>query len=233
MNRQCCQWFVLPIAAALALGGCGKSQAVNGHAGHDTNGQVVEESALRFTDGKGLEIPAEIGRALGLKTTEVSERTIPQTYEATAVVFDAGPPARASSIVPVAIADDLEKQPPTVARLFPIRRDISPALEQAEIVLTLPGTPKVGTTVNITLPGQARLGIAVPRSSLLNTVTGAFVYVVDGAFLKRTPVKTGADDTEFVEIIDGLHAGEVVATTAVEQLWLTELRLTKGGSEGP
>ncbi|MBK9991892.1 MAG: hypothetical protein IPP19_14495 [Verrucomicrobia bacterium] len=45
----------------------------------------------------------------------------------------------------------------------------------------------------------------------------------------RTAVKPGANDGEYIEILDGLYAGDVIATAAVEQLWLTELRLTKGG----
>ena len=66
-------------------------------------------------------------------------------------------------------------------------------------------------------------------STLLRTATGTFVYVVNGASLLRTPVKPGASDTTHVEILDGLYAGDLVATAGVEQLWLTELRLTKGG----
>jgi len=58
---------------------------------------------------------------------------------------------------------------------------------------------------------------------------GTFVYVVNGNFYLRTAVKTGARSTDFVEITDGLYAGDVVVTTPVNQLWLSELRLTKGG----
>ena len=39
----------------------------------------------------------------------------------------------------------------------------------------------------------------------------------------------GPHFSQFIEITDGLYAGDVVATGGVEQLWLTELRLTKGG----
>ena len=66
-------------------------------------------------------------------------------------------------------------------------------------------------------------------AALLRTATGTFVYVVNGANLLRTPVKPGASDGAFIEILDGLYAGDVVVTHGVEHLWLTELRLTKGG----
>ena len=83
--------------------------------------------------------------------------------------------------------------------------------------------------INLTLRGAVRTGTAVPRSALLRTPAGAFVYVANGANLLRTAVKPGAEDGAYVEILDGLYAGDVVATDGVEQLWLTELRLTKGG----
>ena len=64
---------------------------------------------------------------------------------------------------------------------------------------------------------------------MLDTATGAFVYVVNGEAYLRTPVKTGASDADHVEIADGLYAGDTVVASPVNQLWLSELRLTKGG----
>jgi hypothetical protein len=45
----------------------------------------------------------------------------------------------------------------------------------------------------------------------------------------RTPVKVGARSAGFSEIADGLYAGDIVVVSSVDQLWLAELRLTKGG----
>jgi multidrug efflux pump subunit AcrA (membrane-fusion protein) len=127
------------------------------------------------------------------------------------------------------LADELVKNPPVEATLLAVRRDLAPALTQVEIVLALPGTPTVGSTVNLTLSGPARQGFVLPHAAVLRTATGIFVYVANGTHLLRTPVQTGASDGEHIEILDGLYAGDVVAIAAVEQLWLTELRLTKGG----
>ena len=71
--------------------------------------------------------------------------------------------------------------------------------------------------------------LTVPRSALLDSAAGLFVYVVNGEFYLRTPVKVGARSADFIEITDGLYAGDSVVATPVEQLWLAELRLTKGG----
>jgi multidrug efflux pump subunit AcrA (membrane-fusion protein) len=69
----------------------------------------------------------------------------------------------------------------------------------------------------------------VPREALLRTAEGVFVYVANGPAYLRTPVVTGAEDGSHVGIVDGLYAGDVVVTRAVEALWLIELRATKGG----
>jgi hypothetical protein len=222
--------FAMPLAAALALAGCGKAKSDAESGGHDHEEHAdAGEAPARFKEGQGLFLVSSTAEALGLKTGEVEERPVTHTYEVTASVFDAGPPARASSLMPVEIADDLEKHPPTEAKLLAVRRDIAKALDQVEVVFALSGSPEVGTTVTLILSGPVRNSAAVPHSALLRTATGTFVYVVNGTYLLRTPVQSGASDGAFIEILDGLYAGDVVATAAVEQLWLTELRLTKGG----
>lgn len=231
MSRSSHVLIVLPLAALLALSGCGKSQSPGEHADHDEGESAhrEEEAPAKFKEGQGLLLAAETAAAIGVKMAEIEERPVAHTYEVTASVFSAGPPARAISLVPVEIADELESSPPSGATLLAVRRELLPALNQVEIVLALPGTPAVGTTVNLILRGPTRQNVAVPRAALLRTSTGSYVYVVNGANLLRTPVQPGATDGEYIEILDGLYAGDVVATAAVEHLWLTELRLTKGG----
>lgn len=231
MSRPAFVSLTLPLAALLILGGCGKRTATGEHGGHEEgeSAHAAGETPAKFKAGQGLQLAAETSAALGLKTGEVEERAVTHTYEVTASVFEEGPPARASSLVPIEVADDLEAHPPVEAKLLSVRRDLSPALTQVEIVLELSGAPAVGTTVNLTLRGPARQGTAVPQAALLRTATGSFVYVVNGMHLLRTPVKPGANDGAYIEILDGLYVGDVIATAAVEQLWLTELRLTKGG----
>jgi len=224
MRRSTIFRLALPVALTLALAGCGEKKPPG-----DSHGHEEGASAVQYKEGQGLLLSVETYAAIGLKTAVIEERTIAPHLEVTASVFDAGPPARASAIVPAVIADALQKYPPTEATLLSVRHDLSTALTQVEIVLALPGTPTVGSFVNLTLRGPARLSSAVPRSALLHSATGVFVYVANGEHLLRTPVQTGASDGEYIEILDGLYAGDVIVTAAVEQLWLTELRLTKGG----
>jgi hypothetical protein len=231
MSRRHFHWFAAHLLGGLALAGCSKPASTGGHEGHDhsAHSHAKDESPVKFKEGSGLQLSAETSAALGLKIAEVEERAVRHTYELTASVFDAGPPARASSLVPGEVADDLEEHPPAEAKILAIHRGLSSAVTQVEIIFALEGNPAVGSTISVTLRGPSHTGTAVPRSALLRTATGTFVYVVNGANLLRTLVKPGASDGEYIEILEGLYAGDVLATAAVEQLWLTELRLTKGG----
>jgi multidrug efflux pump subunit AcrA (membrane-fusion protein) len=71
----------------------------------------------------------------------------------------------------------------------------------------------------------------VPKSAVLKTAEGAFVYTVSGEFFLRTPVKVGADagDTA-VEIKDGLYTGDQIVTHPIMTLWMAELQAIRGGA---
>jgi multidrug efflux pump subunit AcrA (membrane-fusion protein) len=71
--------------------------------------------------------------------------------------------------------------------------------------------------------------MVVPKSAVLASAEGNFVYVVNGEAYLRTAVKTGVEAEGLVEVTDGLLAGDVVVTRPVEKLWIIELRATKGG----
>ena len=71
--------------------------------------------------------------------------------------------------------------------------------------------------------------VAVPLTALLHTAEGAFVYAVNGSAYYPTAVQTGREADGFIEIKDGLLAGDQVVTRGVAELWLIQLRATKGG----
>lgn len=230
---------LLPAAAVLLLAGCGRPDATaapDEHgpeaAGHDHGEQDHdhdEDAAVAFREGQGLRLPAGTADAIGVRTAPVATRPLALTWEVTAAVFEAGPPARASALVPAEVAGEIERHPPAGVRLLAVRRDLTPAINQAELLLELPGQPAAGSTLSLRLDGPAHEVLAIPAPALLRTAGGTFVYLVRDGFLLRTPVRAGAADDTHLEILAGLRAGDVVATAAVEQLWLTELRLTKGG----
>jgi multidrug efflux pump subunit AcrA (membrane-fusion protein) len=88
----------------------------------------------------------------------------------------------------------------------------------------------VGTFVQVTatMPSEGPV-MAIPQTALLVCSERHFVYTVNGEHLVRTAVKVGASDAEFVEITDGLYAGDEVVWQPVLSLWMTELAAVKGG----
>lgn len=242
---------VVALAAALAFGGCSKPPASasgkvvkpeahdhdhghdhgqdEGHGHDDDHGEEADGAIARFDANHGLQLAPATVAALGVQTAAVAPRTIAVKFEVTAAVFDAGPPARASALVPAAVADALASAESRDPALLAVRRDTAPALGQAELILAAPPGAAVGQAVVLTLATAPRELPGVPRSAVLRTATGTFVYVRAGEFWRRTPVETGGDDGAFVAIQGGVKNGDIVATAAIEHLWLTELRLTKGG----
>ena len=78
------------------------------------------------------------------------------------------------------------------------------------------------------LPGAAGVP-AVPAAALLRTVRGEFVFVANGGWYLRTPVRTGVAAAGWVEIQDGLYEGDTVVSHGTKALWLAEIQAVNGG----
>ena len=76
---------------------------------------------------------------------------------------------------------------------------------------------------------QTKGAASIPTESLLRTVKGDFVFVVNGEWFLRTPVTIGATDGGFVEIKEGLYEGDKIVTHGTRALWLAELQAINGG----
>jgi hypothetical protein len=77
--------------------------------------------------------------------------------------------------------------------------------------------------------GAAKGATAIPATALLRTVKGDFVYVVNGEWFLRTPVKLGAADSSHLAVEDGLYEGDKIVIRGVRELWLAELQAVNGG----
>jgi hypothetical protein len=223
-------WLGLTAAClGLVLAGCGKK---DGEAEpRPSEGEEGEGGGVTFKEGRGLSLNPEVIKALGLRTAEAEERLLADNIRLIAQVFEASPRVLASATVPAAEAAHYEQHPFQSAKLVRIDRSTESATRLVDLIVALDrtDTPAIGDFVEVVFAAEPTAVLAVPGSALLDGATGTFVYVVNGEHYLRTPVKTGARTEDFVEITDGLYAGDVVVTSPVEQLWLTELRLTKGG----
>lgn len=76
---------------------------------------------------------------------------------------------------------------------------------------------------------EAKGATAIPASALVRTVKGDFVYVVNGEWLLRTPVKLAAGDRSHYAVDEGLYEGDKIVTQGARELWLAELQAVNGG----
>jgi hypothetical protein len=228
-------WFLITTAGlALALVGCGQKKAASGagdgHAEH-AEGESEESGGVTFKEGRGLQLSPEVIKALGVRTVEAEERSLAAELTVTAQVFATKPQVLASARVVAEHAESLHDAAFEGAEL--LRIDTAPAaatrLADAVFQLTDSGSRQIGDFVAIALKGKPATTLTVPRAAILDGATGTFVYVVNSGAYLRTPVKVGAQAGDLAEITDGIYAGDIVVAAPVDQLWLAELRLTKGG----
>jgi hypothetical protein len=223
--------FLSAVTVAGALAGCGakKDGEEKGHAHGGEHDHAEGAVAVSFKAGRGLQLAPETAKAVGLTTADVQEREIAHRLSLNVTVLKAGPPAVASAIVTPETAEELERHPPREAKIVATNRALTAATSQIELTLELPKAAKEGAMIPLSLRAEAKKVSVVPAAAVLRSAGGTFLYVENGGAFLRTPVKVGTSDGEYTEIVEGVYAGDVVAATAVEQLWLTELRLTKGG----
>ena len=69
----------------------------------------------------------------------------------------------------------------------------------------------------------------IPKSAVLLTIEGKFVYVVNGKHFIRTPIETTDSESDYVKVTSGLYAGDEVVTSSVNYLWYAELEAIRGG----
>lgn len=207
----------------------------------------VGKNRPSFKEGKGLFLPEETKQSIGLEIADVTEQKLSQRITAEVQVYEghSGGVWRASGVVsqeqarllragqPVSLSSTSVKA--IEAKLMRIERQAQLTPGQAEIVIEIPANETQqppGSSLIATMTEKTDEPVtAIPAAALLRAAQGNFVYVVNGERLLRTPVKVGGEGDGFVQIKDGLYAGDKVAVKPVETLWLTELRLASAGGD--
>ena len=106
-------------------------------------------------------------------------------------------------------------------RITAIERRIDKDSGLAAALVSLPPTPELvpGMPVSGRIVASVRPGATVtPRAALLYERGETSVFVVAAGHAHRRAVHTGVDDEDGVEVLDGLKAGEEVATTGNHEL---------------
>lgn len=220
-------------SSSLSFFACSKSgEKAKGETAERGKGEGQDhEEGVSFKEGRGLRLSPEIVKALDLKTFDAADRPLRSDTKLVAQVFALKPAVLASASIPETEAQHLDKHTFEGAKLVRIERATAKATRLVDAVfqLDLKSMPQLGEFVSVSVGADSTTALAVPSSALLETATGTFLYVVNGQNYLRAPVKVGIRAGEYVEIADGLYAGDVVVASPVNQLWLAELRLTKGG----
>ena len=244
------------VVLALALGGCGHKEG-DGHGKEEAHGkgdghEEKSPSGASFKAGQGVILTDETRKILGVEVADVTERRLPNQIRFTVQVFgekhhhalkeddhtgcdvhgSAFLPADAAAVKSGQLVQVLKNtNSPLGGVVLAVQKTL--ALGESEVIIGVSNataTLKPGEFVpaRINLPRDEAV-TAIPQSALLRTSEGTFVYAVNGDAYFRTAVKVGGEADGWVEISDGLLAGDQVVTQPVQTLWLIELRATKGG----
>ena len=231
------------LTAFVCLSGCRDNTAkpAEGKAEHKDDGGIA------FKPKEGLSVPEDVAKHIGLQLADVTERKVNRQLVFTAQVYGkAGPQERRVTLASAWVEQQITKAIPSgmeivattsdtntlagvITRVVPAANPNSPA----EVLLEFraeQGELKVGDFVRVTVTVAGKEDVTVvPRAALLRNTEGHFVYVVNGSRLLRAAVKVGGEQDGFVEIKDGLLAGDKIAVAGVPMLWCAELHRVNGG----
>ena len=232
------------ILTASALAACQKPTA--GHSGQPP------ENGAQYKKDKGLALTDAMKKAIALKVAGVEETKVAPSFTvALHVMADGGgiqrvafsPTANAASgwltaeqaaLVETGMEVELRAESAGAPRESGKVKRIEKAPYQmlGDFEVTVESTAPLETGARVLATFHAPEGeavTAVPRSALLKTAEGHFVYAVNGEFYVRTPVKVGAVSDDHAEITDGLYTGDQIVVSPVMSLWLAELQVLRGG----
>ncbi len=124
--------------------------------------------------------------------------------------------------LPVVVTSDAYPDAAFAGEVIAIAPAVDPATNAALVRIRVANPErrlKVGMFAQARIALQVRRGVlVVPPSAVSKSEKGASVYVVAGDEAKRTPVKTGLETPEAVEVLSGVQQGQKVLTSAVHGL---------------
>ena len=229
----------------LLTSGCHREK---GHADADEHSAAKpEEAGVTFKAGKGLHVPPETARFVGLRVEDVTERKVASTLGFTAQVYRAADETRAAALASgvvrpseatalragLAVTAKTTDGHSFTARVAEINAGADGTNGSVEVLLEVNDEKAQlphGSFVSVRIAtGSDKAVVSVPRSALLRTAEGNFVYTVSGERFVRAAVKLGVVNHEFAEVTDGLYAGDQIVVQPVMTLWMAELQSIRGG----
>ena len=230
------------VLAALLSAGCNSKPDESAASEGETN------TVALFQEGKGVRFTDETKTLFGIEVAEVAEKPMQRRVQRTAQVYRAADDGgTAGAIVRLATNESADVKVGQSVRLTADSKDSAqfsgrlarldtqtlPIFGEVEALVEFADSNRrcaVGDVLTAAFDGEINPKLVVPESALLFAADGSYVYTVNGTHLTRTCVKAGATSEGFVEIQDGLYAGDSVAAKGIENLWIVELSALKGGT---
>jgi len=219
----------------LTLSSCAKSHASGSHPS-----EVAPTNGAQFKEGKGVSLTDTMSKAIELQTAEVSEEDITpmvslqlQTTQSGTEAVGWLSPDQAKHVKPGAKLN-LSIKTPKLQNLegtvSTVQKETAISSGEYEVSVKTNEHLDAGLLISATIHLEEAKGLTVvPKSALLATAEGNFVYAKNGDFYVRTPVKLGAVGGNHIEVTDGLYSGDEIVTSPVMSLWLAELQVLRGG----
>lgn len=222
-------------AACIFLTNCTESHAHS----DDHSAEASPENGAQFAEGKGVFLTETMAKSIGLKTAEVAEEKMTPVVMMELQTVTSGnqaigwlTPEEAANIRTGTKAELRSAKDKSKAIHGTVLRVEPAGISHGDFEVTVETPSRMNA--GMALSGLVRLEqgaerTAIPKSALLTTAEGNFVYAKNGNFFLRTPVKTGAVSDAHVEITDGLYSGDEIVVSPVMSLWLAELQILRGG----
>jgi hypothetical protein len=249
-------WTVGWLGVAFAFISCGHKDEDHDHNPDPAHSHSAEEQAASgatFETGKGLLLAEATRQSLNVQVAKVIQQRLPAQLRFNVQIFrenhhhpvqdqdHTGCDVHGSGFLPSATVASVRVGLPvqiltasnTVFHGWVLDMSKAMALGETELIIGVTngaGQLKPGEFLAavLTLPTEEGVNV-IPRSALLRTAEGTFVYVATNSSYRRTSVEVSGETDDLVGIAQGLRAGDSVVSGPVETLWLIELRLTKGG----
>jgi len=228
------------LAVGWLLAGCGEQR-------RPSAASVESEAVPLFQEKKGIRLPDEMKKALGVEVAEVAEQRLQREIRKLGRVYRPAlddVPGGVSVMLPTAETKNLKpgqmvrlqvdgSEDDLRGKLARVDEQSHCALGQAEALVEFADERQrvtAGAFLTATfLIGAPKSVLVVPATALLTAADGTFVYAVNGDHFTRTRIKVGAATDGVVAVEDGLYSGDVTVVKGVESLWLIELSSLKGG----
>jgi len=230
---------ILPLVALLTAGI--PSMTFSDDSNEKPTGPVNGDNpniGIKYDKKQGLNVTPFSAKLLNLQMADVEEKNLISSQTLQLRIFDQTKKgvSTASAWLPAADVSNFAEGKPVALEngSTGVISEVTKGLNnQAEVIVEIPAAEpplKIGKfltgTVKIGSDGEV---VVVPTKAIIKSAEGAFAYVDNGGWTVRTPVETGLEKVDEIEIVDGLYFGDRIVTNPVMALWMTELQLLKSG----